>query len=30
MNSDYACMEFIKIAKECRDTLVKDYNGIIN
>ena len=24
MNSDYACMEFIKIAKECRDTLVKD------
>ena len=23
MNSDYACMEFIKIAKECRDTLVK-------
>ena len=24
MNSDYACMEFIKIAKECRDNLVKD------
>ena len=24
MNSDYACMEFIKIAKECRDTSVKD------
>ena len=24
MNSDYACMEFIKIAKECRDTLVED------